>query len=298
VSEKKALDKWYQWLQHRRFGGDEKVMKQAMAYLFGIRDRILENIGPLEGKTVLDMGAGDGLIAFGLLEKVGKSGKVIFNDISQDLIDHCRTLTQEMGIADRCEFLLTPAEDLQAIPDETVDAVTARSVLIYIKDKQAVFDGCYRILKDRGCMSIFEPINRFGMSKPASTRFWGVDVTPVQPLADKVRALYESIQPPDSDPMLDFDERDLLAMAERAGFQGVSLDYHAKVRPAEKHKWEVFSKVAGNPRIPTLEEAIAQTLTPEEGEQFVAHLRPLIESGAGQERSAQVFLSAFKESNV
>jgi ubiquinone/menaquinone biosynthesis C-methylase UbiE len=297
VSEKKALDKWYQWLQHRRFGGDEKVMKQAMAYLFGIRDRILENIGPLEGKTVLDMGAGDGLIAFGLLEKVGKTGKVIFNDISQDLIDHCRTLTQEMGVADRCEFLLTPAEDLQTIPDETVDAVTARSVLIYIEDKQAVFDGCYRILKDRGCMSIFEPINRFGYCDSPDC-FWGCDVTPVQDLAQRVRALYESIQPPDSDPMLNFDERDLLAMAEQAGFQRIDLDLHAKVRPAERHKWEVFSKVAGNPRIPTLEEAIAQTLTPAEGERFVAHLRPLVESGAAQERSAQVYLSAFKESHV
>ena len=297
MSQQKPFDKWYRWLQHRRFGGDEAAMKQAMEYLFGIRDRILENIGPLEGKSVLDLGAGDGLIAFGLLEKVGKTGKVIFNDISQDLIDHCRSLTQEMGVADRCEFLLTPAQDLRTIPDESIDAITARSVLIYIEDKQAVFDECYRILKDGGCVSIFEPINRFGMN-PSPQMFWGCDVTPVQHLAQKVRALYASIQPPDSDPMMNFDERDLLDSAERAGFQCIHLDLHAKIRCAEGHKWEVFSKVAGNPKIPSLEEAIAQTLTPEEGEQFIAHLRPLIETGAGQERSAQVYLSAFKESNV
>lgn len=297
MSQKNTFDKWYRWLQHRRFGGDEALMKQAMALLGDIRDRILDNIGPLEGKTVLDLGAGDGLIAFGLLEKVGDTGKVIFNDISEDLIDHCRALSQEMGIEDRCEFLVTPAQDLHAIPDGTVDAVTARSVLIYIEDKQAVFDECFRILKDRGCVSIFEPINRFGLN-PSSYMFWGLDVTPVEHLAQKVGALYESIQPPDSDPMMDFDERDLLAIAERAGFQNISLDLHARVRPAQRHRWEVFSKVAGNPKIPSLEEAIAQTLTPEEGEQFIAHLRPLIESGAGQERSAHVYLSAFKESNV
>lgn len=37
-------------------------------------------------------------------------------------------------------------------------------------------------------------------------------------------------------------------------------------------------KTAGNPRIPTLEEAMDETLTLAEREAFVAHLRPLVEA--------------------
>jgi hypothetical protein len=42
------------------------------------------------GEVVLDVGAGDGLIAFGAMTLVGESGRVIFCDVSDDLLDHCR----------------------------------------------------------------------------------------------------------------------------------------------------------------------------------------------------------------
>ena len=40
--------------------------------------------------TLLDVGAGDGLIAFGALEKLGPTGKVIVSDISESLLKHAR----------------------------------------------------------------------------------------------------------------------------------------------------------------------------------------------------------------
>jgi hypothetical protein len=46
----------------------------------------------------------------------------------------------------------------------------------------------------------------------------GYDVSPVKPLAAKLGAFYQSIQPPGPDPMLDFDERDLVRHAEQPGF--------------------------------------------------------------------------------
>jgi arsenite methyltransferase len=45
---------------------------------------------------VLDVGCGDGLIAFGALDRVGEEGQVIFSDISQDLLDHCRSLAESV----------------------------------------------------------------------------------------------------------------------------------------------------------------------------------------------------------
>ena len=100
--------------------------------------------------------------------------------------------------------------------------------------------------------------------------------------------------------MLDFDERDLLAHAEGAGFAEVHLDFEASVAPYgasgddDKRDWESFARIPGNPRIPNLEEAIAEALTPEEAGRFVAHLRPLVEEGRGTERWAVARLWAVK----
>jgi ubiquinone/menaquinone biosynthesis C-methylase UbiE len=62
---------------------------------------------------VLDVGCGDGLVAFGAIDRVGEGGRVIFSDVSQDLIQ-------------------ARAEDLSPIHACSVDAVTTRSVLIYV----------------------------------------------------------------------------------------------------------------------------------------------------------------------
>jgi arsenite methyltransferase len=286
-------DQWFEWLLHRRFGGDEQAMNEAMAMLVPIRDRVLDNARLEAGSVVLDVGTGDGLIAFGALERVGKSGRVIFCDISEDLVAHCQTLAREMGVSERCEFVVAPAEDLRATASGSVDAVTVRSVLIYVKDKLAAFREFFRVLKTGGTVSLFEPVNRFCYD-PSPDWFWGYHVAPVQSAALKVRQLYERLQPPDSDPMLDFDERTLLALAEEAGFGRVALDLSLQVEPMAAESWETLTKRALNPKIPTLEEAMAQALSDEEAGQFTQHLRPLVENGVGISRSATVYLSAVK----
>ncbi len=91
-------DHWAQWLLHRRFGGNEQQLKATLASLSKVRDHVLEHAEITEGETVLDVGCGDGLIAFGALDLVGKDGQVIFSDISQDLLDHCRSLAEQMGV--------------------------------------------------------------------------------------------------------------------------------------------------------------------------------------------------------
>ncbi|MDQ3910939.1 MAG: hypothetical protein M3305_04010 [Actinomycetota bacterium] len=80
-------DRWAEWLLERRHGGDEEDLKATMDFLYPIRDRVLRNAAVSEGEILLDVGAGDGLIAFGALELVGGSGRVIFSDIFHDLLD-------------------------------------------------------------------------------------------------------------------------------------------------------------------------------------------------------------------
>jgi ubiquinone/menaquinone biosynthesis C-methylase UbiE len=293
------MDMWAQWLLHRRHGGDPKRLKATLDHLYPIRDRILNLAGLSNGDTLLDVGCGDGLIAFGALE-CAPSSRVIFSDVSQDLLDHARVLAQELKLLGRCQFLCASAEDLSALGDASVEAVTTRSVLIYVGDKQKAFQEFYRVLRPGGRLAIFEPIDRFAAIHNVDDHmFWGFDITPVTDMGRKVKAVYFSQQSLDSDPMMNFDERDLLACAERSGFSEIRLDLQAQITPCSKASvcdvpWEVFLRSAANPKIPTLEEAMASALTSKEAEVFGAYMRPLWESKAGTLRQAAAYLWAMK----
>lgn len=285
-------DIWSQWLLNRRFGGDPQRMQNMLDFLYPIRDKVLSHIRLGDNKTLLDVGCGDGLIAFGALEKFDLC-QVIFSDISDDLLNHAQTLAKEMNVHDRCQFLHASADDLSMLNTESVDAVTTRSVLIYVSAKQKAFNEFHRVLKPSGQLSIFEPINRFAFPEPPD-RFAGYDVTPVMDIARKLEDVYQRIQPPDTDPMGDFDERDLVAYAEKAGFTEIHLELQIEVKPSENADWSAFLHTAGNPKIPSLEEAIQQALTPGEAERFVNYLRPLVESRQGVNRFARAYLWAVK----
>jgi len=293
----KVRDRWAAWLLERRHGGDPKDLKATMEFLIPVRDRVLRNASLTGGETLLDVGAGDGLIAFGALELLGDEGRVIFSDISLDLIDHGRSLAREMGVLDRCEFVRASADDLSELEDASVEAVTTRSVLIYVKDKRRAFDEFHRVLRPGGRLSIFEPINSFTYPEPPHL-FGGHDVTSVADLAEKVKAVFTYRQPPDKDPMLDFAERDLFDFAERAGFEEIHLSCEAKTIPGNlrdaSRDWETALRSAPNPLAPTLGEAMAEALTPAEAERFTAHLRPLIERGQRRGRDAVAYLWAIK----
>jgi hypothetical protein len=123
-------------------------------------------------------------------------------------------------------------------------------------------------------------------------------VTPVRVLARKVRAVFEHIQLLDADAMPNFDERDLFDLAESAGFAEVRLDYEASLVTGDAYfevkDWDIFLRSAGNPKIPTLEEAKDEALLREEIEGFTAHLRPLVENAQRRVTSAVAYLWAVK----
>jgi ubiquinone/menaquinone biosynthesis C-methylase UbiE len=273
-------DLWSKWLLHRRHGGNAEALERTLAYLTPVRDRVLAEARIADGETLLDIGTGDGLIAFKALDQVGEHGTVIFSDVSQDLLDHCEALAQQMGVSDRCRFLRMPADDLSPLEDESVDVVKIRSVLIYVAAKIRALNEFFRVLRPGGRLSLFEPINRFGLPEPPG-RFWGFDVSPVQEIADVVREVYEQRQPPDTDPMMDFDERDLIRWVEQAGFGTLHLEFRVDIEQHEPRPWEQFVNMAFNPRIPSLNEAMAEVLTPEQTRRFADHLRPLVERGQG-----------------
>jgi ubiquinone/menaquinone biosynthesis C-methylase UbiE len=287
----RTLDRWAEWLARRRFGGDDDVRARTLEHLGRVRERVLDNARLEGGETVLDVGAGEGLIAFGALER--GAGEVVFADVSDDLLDFCREAAAELGVLDRCRFVNAAAERLDGVGEASVDVATTRSVLIYVDDKPAAFGELHRVLRAGGRISLFEPINRFGDAFRSRESFWGFPKDGLGDVQAKVEAVYEAIQP-ETDPMVDFDERDLLRLAEEAGFFPLELDLHVEVKATEPVPWDAFANIAGNPKIPTLAEAMDEALTPAERERLTGHLRPLVEGGKGVWKMATAYLWAVK----
>jgi arsenite methyltransferase len=288
------LDKWAAWLLHRRDGDDEDQHRKALEHLLPIRDRVLDGAHVEVGDTLLDVGAGDGLIAFGAIDRVGMTGRVILSDVSADLVAHAQTLAGDLGLSDRMTFVVAEAEDLSPVEDESVDVVTTRSVLIYVEDKAAAFRAFFRVLRSGGRLSIFEPINNHFPWD--ANEFWGFPSEPVSDLVEKIWS-YEgwNSAEDESDPMMNFNTKDLLRFAEAAGFSEVHVDLRVDVGQGTwVVDYERLLTTSPNPNARTVGEDIRGALSPEEAARFEKHLRPLVDAGRGIVRSAFAYLTARK----
>jgi len=285
-----ASDKWADWLLYRRHGGDLEYQRVMLSRLQIVRDQVLAGLQLKPGDVVLDVGTGDGLIGFGALEELGDSGRVIFSDVSQDLLDQCRQLADDLGVLPRSSFLRSGAEDLAGVPSASVDAVTTRAVLIYVADKRRAFAEFVRVLRPGGRISIYEPINVLDQSLP--NEFLGFDVSSVQSLHDKIRAMSHDFDEQEKS-MVDFDERDLLEIAQGAGFVELHLRLERDIgTEVEPQSWEAFLESAPNSLVPSIGAAIGQALSADELPQFEAYLRPLVEAGKRTLRRTSAHLTA------
>jgi ubiquinone/menaquinone biosynthesis C-methylase UbiE len=283
-------DRWAAWFAERRHGGDEKSLATILDASSAVRDGVLEGAGIKPGDVVLDIGCGDGLIGLAALEHVGDDGVVIFDDLSDELLDRCRERARG---DERCRFVNASVTELP-FEDGSVDVVTGAAVLIYVAEKQRAFDELHRVLRPGGRLSLYEPLNSFGYPESAET-FFGIEVGEMRPLTERVRDVWRGIDLPEYAAMHNWNERDLLEWAQRAGF--ATIRYYAAygVMPADPvPDYEARARKAGNPLVPSLAEAIDEALSAEEAELLVAWLAPRMEAGDGVQWSAEGFLTATK----
>jgi len=289
-------DQWSRWLLERRDAGDERQRSISRGHLALVRDRVLDLAGPLDGATLLDVGTGDGLIGLEALEVVGPRGAVVFSDISEALLEQTQRAVASRGLLDRARFVSTRAEDLAEIADASVDVITTRSVLIYVADKARAFAAMYRVLRGGGRISLYEPINRLMFPEPPD-RFWGYEISSVADLAAKVKETFDELEDPAAASMIDFDDRDLVHLAEAAGFERIHLECHIDIDPRSRMRatsLDVLLDSAPNPLAPTIRESISAALTTSEQDRFLAHLRRTIAADGHIRRSAVAYLAARK----
>ena len=285
-------DRWRRWLVDGHASGDPSRQHLLTTYLYPLRDELLNRALIQPGETVLDVGTGTGLIGFGALDRVGPSGRVVFSDVSADVLGHCRAAVAAEGLLDQSDFLLASADDLTDRGSATVDVVTARSVLAYVPDRAAALREFHRVLRPGGRAVLVEPITRL---QAGSDSYLGYDLRPVATLAAKLTSWYANLVPEAGHPLLGFDDRELLDLAESAGFGQIHLELRVDVRASRPPcPWDRFLRMAPNPLLPPLARVLDEALDRHEASQLTDYLRPLVESGTGRRRQSLAGLAAVR----
>lgn len=151
------------------------------------------------GETVLDLGSGAGFDAFLAVNKVGKTGRVIGVDMTDEMLKKARENARKGGF-DNVEFRKGDIEDLP-LEDDEVDVVISNCVINLAPDKESVFKEIYRVLKSEGRLMVS-------------------DVVLIKPLPDEIKNDEELLSGCVAGAIL---KKDYLYLLEKTGFTNIEI---------------------------------------------------------------------------
>lgn len=114
------------------------------------RRLILELLGDVNGREMLDVGCGDGALAVALSQRGAKVAAV---DASEAMVNAARSRSAEEGA--EVSFRVATADRLP-FPDGSCDIVVAVTVLCFVEDAAPVFGEMARVLRPGGRLVIGE----------------------------------------------------------------------------------------------------------------------------------------------
>jgi ubiquinone/menaquinone biosynthesis C-methylase UbiE len=235
----------------------------ALAELERTRDRVLDGAMISPGDAVLDLGAGTGLLALGAVPRVGEDGDVYALDPSVDALEELR----DAADAPQLWYLVGDAEVLP-LPDRFVDVAVTRSVLIHVAHVEQAIGELRRVIRPRGRISLFEPLNR-----RATYMHDAIDWSALGELGERVvlddRAFIER------DPISQLDPDELAAALEREGFIDVRIEAEDVPDPWLVTEQSVDARLdaVGAPGHPSRRERWRARYTADEVEALVAHVK-------------------------
>jgi len=136
----------YHWKQISRSIRDHNV------YVSARYKKILERLGDLEGKTILDVGGGDGALSY-LFAK--NNGSPLIIDISSQALQYARSEFKKHRISIEC--LQGSAEQLP-FSDESFDTVVGCEVIEHLSNPNQFLCECSRILRADGLLVLTTPV--------------------------------------------------------------------------------------------------------------------------------------------
>ncbi|GIX43098.1 MAG: hypothetical protein KatS3mg129_2831 [Leptospiraceae bacterium] len=101
-----------------------------------------------KGEIIIDLGCGRGTDIIKATKFIGKEGKAIGIDTTQEMLEVAKKNAEKLKIKN-AEFILGDIENIP-LPDNYADVVISNCVINHAKDKSKVFKEIYRILKNGG----------------------------------------------------------------------------------------------------------------------------------------------------
>lgn len=171
------------------------------------------------GDTVVDVGAGLGLLTFELARRVRPAGRVIAIEPAADCREQLVATARSLDLSSTVEVRDGLAEALP-LEDHAWDLVVGRSVLLYVRDRRQALREFGRVLKPGGRLVCSEPINLYTF-RTGRLHQW-FDLTELGEAAKAVREVEQHYYGLD-DPASNFTEQDLLEDAAQGGFTTLRL---------------------------------------------------------------------------
>ena len=106
---------------------------------------------------VVDLGSGAGIDVFLSANQLGKSGKVIGIDMTDEMLEKAKKNAKDYGYTN-VEFRKGDIERRIPVEDNTADLVISNCVINLTSDKLATFKEIYRILKNDGNLWVLLPL--------------------------------------------------------------------------------------------------------------------------------------------
>jgi 2-polyprenyl-6-hydroxyphenyl methylase/3-demethylubiquinone-9 3-methyltransferase len=119
-----------------------------------LRLNYIDNLVPLNGKTVLDVGCGGGILSESIAEK---GAKVTGIDLGEKALKVAQLHSLESGVA--VDYRLISVEDLAEEQPASFDVVTCLEMLEHVPDPASVIAACAKLVKSGGHV-FFSTINR------------------------------------------------------------------------------------------------------------------------------------------
>lgn len=294
-------DLWSQWLLHGRYADDAQFRQSVSAAVDRYIERLLDGAQLAAGQTLVDVGTGEGIVAFRAIERLGPALRVWLTDVSEPLLRHAEGEATTRGVLGQCTFLCCSADRLEGIADASVDVVVTRSVLAYVMDKAGALRGFHRILKPGGRISLAEPVFQDDALAALAIRAV-IDSNPaarVNPLTALLHR-WKAAQYPDTEekilksPIANYSERDMLRFAQLAGFSELHLELHIDTLPSIVHSWDVFINSSPHPLAPPLNVIMAEQFTAQERQLFERSMRPVVEDENAVTTDRMLYLTAKK----
>jgi len=113
-----------------------------------VTEAVIDRAAIRLGESVLDLGTGTGSVALRVASKVGETGRVIGNDISQEMLGLAAHKAKELNITN-VEFQEGRAESIST-EDSSFDVVLASLSLMYVVDRAAAAREIGRVLRPGG----------------------------------------------------------------------------------------------------------------------------------------------------